>query len=760
MPTTRSNFEIFNPPEFLQRESGRFSPLSVVAPLGALIFAAFGIGTAGVVLAQSPADAVPTEVSGELTVLYADDFSHQRNERLYQLNDKSNHRQFQLRFEGEPPTDLRTGSKIKVRGKAKDQVLYLAADGTANVQTITASTTTAVSGDQKTLVMVTNFTDATVSCAPGTIQNLLFTDPANQSVDMLYREMSLNQVSFSGIVAGPFSIDYSTASACNTSAWADAADAAAKASGIDLTQYARKVYVLPSNNSCGYSGLGQVGGIPSRAWVFRCDVADAYGHELGHNLGMGHAATLSYEYGDSSDLMGASGVGLRQINGPHREQMGWLPSDKIKLIAQGGNYDLAPIEVDPASAVAPQTVKIAKPDTAEYYYLSYRQPLGFDGSLTSGLVRGIAVHRYSGNGSAAKTYLLQTLADGQSFVDTVNGITVTQISHAAGYVTFNVQLNSGTCAPATPSVSFSPADQSSSAGTTLNYTVSVTNRDSASCAQSVFSLANTLPAGWLAAFSPNSLVLAPGVTGTATLAVTSAASAAAGTYTVQANVADIATTGHTAGTSGSYTVVAGCTRTPPMISFAPASQNGNAGTTLNYTVSVTNRDSANCTASSFSLARVIPSGWAGTLGSSALLLSPGATGTTMLAVTSATSAAAGTYAVQVNATDTTSASHAASGSGSYAVLAVQGDIQAPTAPTSLTGSVKGKQISLVWKAATDNVGVAGYTVWRNGIRLGNTSQLSYADKTMTRGAMYTYYVTAYDSAGNVSPASNSVNVSY
>ena len=38
------------------------------------------------------------------------------------------------------------------------------------------------------------------------------------------------------------------------------------------------------------------------------------------------------------------------------------------------------------------------------------------------------MHRYAGSG-AVYTYFLQGLADGSSFTDAVNGVTVTQVSH-------------------------------------------------------------------------------------------------------------------------------------------------------------------------------------------------------------------------------------------------------------------------------------------------------------------------------------------
>ncbi len=83
------------------------------------------------------------------------------------------------------------------------------------------------------------------------------------------------------------------------------------------------------------------------------------------------------------------------------------------------------------------------------------------------------------------------------------------------------------------------------------------------------------------------------------------------------------------------------------------------------------------------------------------------------------------------------------------------DTQPPTAPTGLTATAAGaNQINLTWTASTDNVGVAGYMVFRNASRVGTTSSLFYSDTGLSANTTYTYTVSAFDAAGNVSPLSN------
>ena len=81
------------------------------------------------------------------------------------------------------------------------------------------------------------------------------------------------------------------------------------------------------------------------------------------------------------------------------------------------------------------------------------------------------------------------------------------------------------------------------------------------------------------------------------------------------------------------------------------------------------------------------------------------------------------------------------------------DGQAPTAPDSLSATPSSSStVQLGWTAATDNVGVAGYRVYRNGTQVDTTTALSYLDSGLLPQTPYTYEVRAYDAAGNVGPA--------
>ena len=86
-----------------------------------------------------------------------------------------------------------------------------------------------------------------------------------------------------------------------------------------------------------------------------------------------------------------------------------------------------------------------------------------------------------------------------------------------------------------------------------------------------------------------------------------------------------------------------------------------------------------------------------------------------------------------------------------------GDAQAPTAPTNLVASSSGStSIGLSWSASSDNVGVTGYRISRNGSQVATVSGTSWTDSGLAVATSYTYSVAAHDAAGNVSPAASAV----
>lgn len=81
------------------------------------------------------------------------------------------------------------------------------------------------------------------------------------------------------------------------------------------------------------------------------------------------------------------------------------------------------------------------------------------------------------------------------------------------------------------------------------------------------------------------------------------------------------------------------------------------------------------------------------------------------------------------------------------------DLDAPTVPAGLTVTViSSTQIDLSWTASTDaGSGVAGYRVYRGGILIApNVTGTSFSDTGLTPASLYSYTVSAFDNASNVS----------
>ncbi len=88
-----------------------------------------------------------------------------------------------------------------------------------------------------------------------------------------------------------------------------------------------------------------------------------------------------------------------------------------------------------------------------------------------------------------------------------------------------------------------------------------------------------------------------------------------------------------------------------------------------------------------------------------------------------------------------------------------GDSDPPSAPAQLVFSdVGSSSLTLSWTASTDNVGVAGYRVYRDGALAGTVSAALFSDSGLAASTSYSYAVAAFDAAGNASPQSAAAEV--
>lgn len=625
---------------------------------------------------------------------------------------------------------------------------------TTTTSTVTASSTV-VQGDQKTLSILLNFTDKGLSCTATDVASRLF-GTSGSTVNNNYKESSQGLVSFSGQAVGPFTINYASTGSCDYLNWASAAEAAAKAAGVDPSQYTRVNYVTPANANCGWSGLAYMPG--RQSWVQSCGATGVFSHELGHNISLHHAATPTSEYGDSSDPMG--GAQLVDHNGANRTMAGWMPAGSLADVANSGSYSLATISSN-QSAASPKVLRLVKADTSEYYYVSMREAMNLDTSLSLKYVDTVSVHRATGT-LPTRTYLLQNLAAGQSFADSINGITITNQGSANGTATVGITMGAATCLRNAPSVSVTPASQTSGPGATLLYALSVTNQNSSACASSTFNLSQTLPTGFSGGFASSSVSLAPGASATSNWSVTSGVTVTDATYTLTAAATD-ASSAMSTSVHASDIVYSGssCTLSAPTVSVSPSSQSGAPGTTLPYSVTVTNRNSSGCASSTFSLGQTLPSGFAGQFNASGITLAPGASATSTWSVASGTAVGSGTYSVSAKATDSASGASNSMSASDVVVAATDATPPALTITNPASGAtVSGSKLSIN-ATASDTSGVQAVEFYVDGNLLIRDSSSPYVANWNLRKASKTTHaikVRAIDNVGNVAEQSISVTV--
>ncbi|MBI5476103.1 MAG: DUF4434 domain-containing protein [Ignavibacteriales bacterium] len=98
------------------------------------------------------------------------------------------------------------------------------------------------------------------------------------------------------------------------------------------------------------------------------------------------------------------------------------------------------------------------------------------------------------------------------------------------------------------------------------------------------------------------------------------------------------------------------------------------------------------------------------------------------------------------------------------------ETSSPATPVNFTAVLQANDVALNWNASSDNIGVCGYYVYRDGIMIGRkqvprldgntniTPLTSFTDKGLSPNTTYTYQVKAYDFANNVSDPTISIDI--
>lgn len=113
------------------------------------------------------------------------------------------------------------------------------------------------------------------------------------------------------------------------------------------------------------------------------------------------------------------------------------------------------------------------------------------------------------------------------------------------------------------------------------------------------------------------------------------------------------------------------------------------------------------------------------------------------------------YQITVSATD--AAGNTSNISSALNVTTV--DVTAPSTPQNINvQNIGTTDFELVWDAATDNVGVVGYTIYTDGIYVGNSSNPSFTFSSLDANTTYVLTILAEDAAGNSSGLSTALQV--
>jgi hypothetical protein len=184
-------------------------------------------------------------------------------------------------------------------------------------------------------------------------------------------------------------------------------------------------------------------------------------------------------------------------------------------------------------------------------------------------MNGVLVHlgtESSGNTSylldmtpATSSWTDPALTVGQSNSDSTAGVTFTVLSADATGANVSMTFSGGggtTCTRANPTVSLSPSSQSTTVGSSVSYTTTVTNNDSSGCTASGFNLGAAMPSGLTASFGSSSLSIAPGSSASTNLMVSSSSSLSSGTYSFTATGTNSTATSYLGSALGSDTLVA------------------------------------------------------------------------------------------------------------------------------------------------------------------------------------------------------------
>jgi chitodextrinase len=338
-------------------------------------------------------------------------------------------------------------------------------------------------GPRRTAVVLINFADdLRQPWSVDQVRQRVFTAP--DSTNAFFQEESYGQVSLTGKlradgdVLGWYTLPTSSRS-CNPDLWATLAQAAVRTSGANLTGYDHVVFAFPPEQSCQWSGLGELPG--TQSWVNGDVGVKTIAHELEHNMGTHHASSYKCtsatgdpvamsgncsvdEYGDPFDVMG--GFLARHSSAWHLQQLGFLPGSHVQTVRQTGTYTVQSALAQGAPTQLIRIPRTRNPDGSvrDYYYLDLRTGGGiFDNfSATDPAVTGVAIRICQDSSELSQSWLIDTtpgspggfgdapLAAGRTFDDGTIAISNTGVAGGSATLKITVRSQPDTQPPSAP----------------------------------------------------------------------------------------------------------------------------------------------------------------------------------------------------------------------------------------------------------------------------------------------------------------------
>ncbi|HYP49016.1 MAG TPA: hypothetical protein VEQ61_10300 [Thermoleophilaceae bacterium] len=364
-----------------------------------------------------------------------------------------------------------------------------------------------VSGARRVAVILVDFAGAPTATKPWTpahVSERIFSGTG--STNAFFREESYDRLSLQGRVYGWYTIP-GTSSSCSSTNWSAARQAAA-ADGFSSANYEHVMYVFPRQSSCAWAGQAYLPG--KESWLNGDISAHVSSHELGHNLGLHHAGSLSCvaangapvtlspncsltEYGDPFDAMG--GYASRHNHGLHLRRLGFSSESNVQTVGASGLYTLQSALTETSQ---PTTLRIPRRrdpygTVLDWYYLEVRESGGvFDNfGIADAAVQGVSIRLNDDPSRTEPTQLLDTnptgggiwnapLAVNRTFSD--GAISMTTVSAGSGRATVRVALPGTPAAALPPTPAPAPATPAPPAGDTQAPTAPAAPRGSRSSA--------------------------------------------------------------------------------------------------------------------------------------------------------------------------------------------------------------------------------------------------------------------------------------